>query len=141
MAPQRLTQFSNPRTVIDVKLNILGELYRPFKNFVYKLNNLSIKNSNDEKILNLYRLFIDSHLNISKQVYSCVKKGFNISYLISANPKYFYCDTIHRLTVNLYRCYVRYVFENNCYLFYMYLIDAHEDANSKTFYKVIAWIV
>ena len=66
------------------------------KAFNYKLNDILIKSSNNEKILGVV---IDSNLSFKENIYACVKKGYGISNLTSTNLR----NLQRNALVNLYR--------------------------------------
>ena len=93
------------------------------KAFNYKLNDILIKFSNNEKILGVV---IDFNLSFKEHIYACVKKGYGISNLISTNLR----NLQRNALVNLYKCYVRPTLEYNSVIFSphnIFLIDALEN--------------
>ena len=93
------------------------------KAFNYKLNDILIKSSNNEKILGVV---IDSNLSFKEHLYACVKKGYGISNLISTNLR----NLQRNVLVNLYKCYVRPTLEYNSVIFSphnIFFIDALEN--------------
>ena len=93
------------------------------KAFNYKLNDILIKSSNNEKILGVV---IDSNLSFKEHICACFKKGYGISNLISTNLR----NLQRNAQVNLYKCYVRSILEYNSVIFSphnIFLIDALEN--------------
>ena len=94
------------------------------KAFNYKLNDILIKSSNNEKILGVV---IISNLSFKEHIYACVnKKLYGISNLISTNLRNLQCNAL----VNLNKCYVRPTLEHNSVIFSPYnifIIDAIEN--------------
>ena len=93
------------------------------KAFNYKLNDILIKSSNNEKTLGVV---IDSNLSFKEHIYACVKKGYGISNIISTNLRNLQRNTL----VNLYKCYVRPTLEYNSVIFSphnIFLIDTLEN--------------
>ena len=67
------------------------------KAFNYKLNDILIKFSNNEKVLGVV---IDSNFSFKEHIYASVKKGYGISNLISSNLR----NLQRNALVNLYKC-------------------------------------
>ena len=93
------------------------------KAFNYKLNDILIKSSNNEKILGVV---IDSNLSFKEHICACIKTGYGISNLISTNLR----NLQRNALVNLYKCYVRPTLEYNSVIFSshnIFRIDALEN--------------
>ena len=65
--------------------------------FNYKLNDILIKSSNNEK---LSGVVIGSNLSFKEHIYACVKKGYGISNLISTNLRNLQRKALKSICIN-----------------------------------------
>ena len=96
------------------------------KAFNYKLNNILIKSSNNEKMLGVV---IDSNLSFKEHIYACVKKGYGISNLISTKLR----NLQRNALVNSYKYYIRPTLEYNSVIFSPHNIDYFSLTHLKVF--------
>jgi hypothetical protein len=92
-------------------------------NFSYNINGFTISLTEVERILGV---LVDSKLNFKEHIYTCVKKAYCISNLITNNLSFLSLNT----RVSLFKCYVRPVLEYNSVIFSphnIYLIDVIEN--------------